>query len=439
MRILLLSQFYSPIIGGEERHVRDLGALLTARGHAVAVATIWHRGLPEFEMDGAVRVYRIRSTMQRATFLFSELTRFHAPSFPDPELVSGLRRVVRLEHPDIVHAHNWLIHSFLPLKAWSKAKLVLTVHDVSVRCATKRLSYREKNCTGPSLLKCLECATVHYGLLKGPPTVVSNWLMNFPERQAVDLFIPVSRAVGMVNDLMNGNLPVKVIPNFVRDDIGANNAESHPKLRELPDRDFMLYVGAFGRRKGLDELFRAYAGLDDAPPLVVIGYTVPESPVQTTNLPPGIVVLKDWPHEAVMQAWQRCLFGLVPSVYFDSCPTTTIEAMVVGRPVIGSRIGGIPDQIVDGETGFLVPPGDADALRQAMAHLIADPTLRARMGEAAKRKAVEFLASVVVERIEQSYRDLLKEHNGARENTTPTTDHAGGTPRFFERLQDKQI
>ena len=423
MRVLLLSQFYPPIIGGEERHVRDLAVQLAARGHAVSVATIWHQGLPEFEMDHGVRVHRIRSTMQRSPALFSEVTRFHAPSFPDPELMLGLRRIVQDERPDIVHAHNWLVYSFLPLKTCSKAKLVLTAHDVSIRCATKKLSYRGNNCSGPSPLKCLDCAYAHYGLPKGPPIVVSHWLMGFAERAAVDLFIPVSHAVKIANNLTSEKLPVKVIPNFVRDDIATINAERHPKLNELPDGDFMLYVGAFGRYKGLNELFRAYADLHDAPPLVVIGYTIPESPVQTDNLPPGIVVLKNWPHEAVMQAWQRCMFGLVPSISFDSCPTTTIEAMAVGRPVIGTRIGGIPDQIVDGETGFLVPPGDVDALRQAMERLIADPALRARMGEAAKRKAVEFQASAVVERIEQSYRELLREGAQANDRLSSTPDH----------------
>ncbi|MBI4788611.1 MAG: glycosyltransferase family 4 protein [Chloroflexi bacterium] len=416
MRLLLLSQFYPPIIGGEERHTRDLAVLLAARGHAVAVGTIWHAGLPEFEVDQGVRVHRIRGTAQRAPGLFSEATRFHAPSFPDPELTLGLRRVVQQERPDIVHAHNWLVYSFLPLKTWSQAKLILSVHDASVRCATKKLSYRGEHCAGPGLFKCLDCARSHYGLPKGPPIVLTNWLMGYAERAAVDAFIPVSRAVAAANNLLDQGLNVKVIPNFVRDDIAAVRAEPHPKLHELPVGEFMLYVGALGRYKGLNELFRAYDELDNPPPLVVIGYTIPESPVDTTNLPRGITVLRNWPHEAVMQAWQRCLFGLVPSTSFDSCPTTTIEAMAVGRPVIGTRIGGIPDQIVDGETGFLVPPGDVAALKHAMERLLADPALRARMGHAAKRKAVEFQASTVVDRIEQTYRELLTSSDLAQEN-----------------------
>lgn len=426
MQVLLLSQFYPPIIGGEERHVRDLAIQLAARGHSVAVTTIRHQGLPEYEVDQGVRVYRIRGTMQRTPALFSEVTRFHAPPFPDPELVAGLRRVVRKERPDIVHAHNWMVYSFLPLKTWSKARLVLTVHDMSVRCPTKKLSYRGNNCSGPSPLKCMDCACAHYGPAKGPPVVASHWLMGLAERAAVDLFIAVSQAVSAANHLSRGNRRVKVIPNFVRDDVATMNAEPHPKMLELPDSDFMLFVGAFGRYKGLDHLFRAYAELRDAPPLVVIGYTTPESPVQTHNLPPGIFVLHDWPHDAVMQAWRRCLFGLVPSIWFDPCPTTTIEAMAVGRPVIGTRIGGIPDQIADGETGLLVPPGDVAALRQAMERLIADPALREHMGAAAKRKAVEFQAGTVVPRIERAYQELLDRNGPALDRlTSPPVQRAG--------------
>jgi len=119
------------------------------------------------------------------------------------------------------------------------------------------------------------------------------------------------------------------------------------------------------------------------------------------------VVLKNWPLEAVMQAWNRSLFRLVPSTWSDPCPTTALEAMATGRPLIASRMGGLTDMVEEGVTGLLVPPGDEAALRQAMERLLADPALRARMGEAAKRKVVEFQAGSVVPRIEQLYRRLL--------------------------------
>jgi glycosyltransferase involved in cell wall biosynthesis len=408
VRILMLTQFYPPYIGGEERHVRNLSAHLAARGHEVAVATLGNLDLPACEQDQGVRIYRIRGTMQRATWLFSDSDRRHAPPFPDPELGLELGRIIARERPQIVHAHNWLIHSFLPLKPWSGAKLVLTLHDHSMLCPKKKLIYGDAHCDGPDLGKCLRCVGEHYGMAKGLPVLLANRLMSAIERGAVDMFVPVSQAVAVDNQLLGRGLPVRVIPNFVPDDVGVLPGEPHPYLTQLPGEPFLLFVGAFGRYKGLDVLLRAYAELIDAPPLVIIGYQTPEYPIRTTQFPPNVLVLRDWPHEAVMQAWRACLFGLVPSTWSEPCPTVAMEAMATGRPLIGTRMGGLTDLVIDGETGLLVPPDDHVALRQAMTTLLADSELRTRMGQAGKRKVVEFQASNVVQRLEQVYREVVE-------------------------------
>jgi glycosyltransferase involved in cell wall biosynthesis len=408
MRILMLTQFYPPYIGGEERHVRNLSYRLAARGHEVAVATLGNGELPEFEIDQGVRVYRMRGSMQRLSWLFSDGDRRHAPPFPDPELALALQRIAARERPQIVHAHNWLVFSYLPLKPLVGAPLVLTVHDHSVVCPKKKLIYHEEICDGPGLAKCFGCAGLHYGVAKGLPVLLSQRAARLLERGLVDMFVPVSRATGEENGLLDGSVPAQVIPNFVPDTVGEVAAEPHPLLTQLPAGDFLLFVGAFGRYKGLDVLLRAYAGLRDAPPLVIIGYHTPEYPVRTTTLPPGALVLRDWPHEAVMQAWKRSMIGIVPSTWSEPCPTVAMEAMAVGKPLVASRIGGLTDLVADGETGLLVPPGDAEALRRALERLLADPELRARMGQAGQRKVVEFQATPVVERIEQMYARLLQ-------------------------------
>lgn len=407
----MLAQFYPPLIGGEERHVKNLSAQLAGRGHAVSVATIWHHGLKVEEQDGDVRVHRIRGTLQRLPFLFSEAAHFHAPSFPDPEFVSSLRRIVQDEQPDIVHAHNWLVYSFLPVKNQSQAKLLLTVHDHSLLCPKKKLIYNDAHCSGPSLSKCLGCVSGHYGAVKGASVIVTNRLMQRDERKKVDMFVPVSSAVGHDNDLMQGNLPVRVIPNFVPDNVGDVSPVPHAKLSQLPAGEFMLFVGAFGRYKGVDVLAKAYALLrkrvPTAPPLVIIGYQTTEYPVQTTNFPEGMLVLQDWPHEAVMQAWHRCMFGIVPSTWSDPCPTVAMEAMACGKPLIASCMGGLIDLVDDRRTGFLVPPDDPAALCEAMAKLCADPELRRVMGLAGKQKVASFQATQVVNQLEALYGELL--------------------------------
>jgi glycosyltransferase involved in cell wall biosynthesis len=217
------------------------------------------------------------------------------------------------------------------------------------------------------------------------------------------MFLPVSRAVATGSGLVGSRLPFQVIPNFVRDDVCITRGDVQSYVAQLPYQRYMLFVGALIRDKGVEVLLRAYADLTDAPPLVLIGAKWPDSPAQ---FPPNTVVFENWPHAAVMQAWSRSLAGLVPSVWPEPCPTVAMEAMASGRPVIASQIGGLPDLVADGETGFLVAPGDPVALRQAIQRLLDDPDLRERMGQAGRRKVAEFQASSAVPRIEQVYQKL---------------------------------
>ena len=80
---------------------------------------------------------------------------------------------------------------------------------------------------------------------------------------------------------------------------------------------------------------------------------------------------------------------------------------MMGRPIIASRIGGLTDIIVDGETGLLVTPGDPQALREAIQCLLNDPVRRKRMGTMARQIVVGFQAKLVVSRIEQIYHEVL--------------------------------
>ncbi len=404
MRILMLAQFYPPTIGGEERHVRNLSIDLAARGHDVSLATLWHQGLADFEIDHGVRIHRIRGTMQRVSALFSEQERQYAPPFPDPEAMYALWRIVQQERPDIVHAHNWIVHSFTPIKAWSKAKLVVTLHDYGLLCVQQRLTYQNEICSGPALGKCLHCASDFYGAAKGVPVTLANRIWGKVERQTVDMFLPVSQAVAEGTQLAKYRVPFRVIPNFVPDNVSTSRDDTASLLEQLPKEDFLLFVGDVKRDKGVEVLVRAFAKLEGNTPLVLIGRLANDIAV---DIPPNVRVLQDWPHAAVMSAWSRCAVAIAPSIWPDPCPTVAMEAMAMGKPVIASRIGGLADIVVDGETGLLVTPGDAEALRTAMQSLLTDETHRERMGTMAKQKVVDFQAKAVVPRIEQVYSELL--------------------------------
>jgi glycosyltransferase involved in cell wall biosynthesis len=403
MRILLLSQFYPPVIGGEERHVRNLALALEARGHQVSVATQAGGEASGMTMDGPVRVWRIRGSAQRAAALFSDSGRPFAPPFPDPELVLALRRVVASEDPDVVHAHNWLLHSYLPLRLQSRTPFLVTLHDYSLLCARKNfLEMGREICSGPGLRKCLACANQQYGAAKGAITTFANWAAAAWERRAVDKFLTVSAAVARINRLAEHGVPFEVVPNFVPDRIGELDPAPHPLRAHLP-ATYMLYVGDLSVQKGVHLLLEAYRLTGTTVPLVMIGRRLPDFPA---TLPQGVQVFESWPHTAVMQAWQNCLFGLAPSIWHEPCATVVIEAMALGKAMVVSDLGGMPDLVQHLQTGLVVQPA-AEALAAAMQRLLADPGLRGQLGAAATARVGRFQAHTVVPRIESIYQSLV--------------------------------
>jgi glycosyltransferase involved in cell wall biosynthesis len=410
MRILLLAQFFPPDIGGEERHVFNLGNTLAERGHEVAVATQRMVGVPDEEtLASGVRVHRFGTVAMRLPGVYST-SRTHHPPLPDPLGVRELTRITRQERPHIVHAHNWIVNSALALRRSSptgpRFGLVLTLHDFSHVCATKRFMRMGSVCMGPAVARCLPCATAHYGLAVGPLTAAATALMRPWKNRAIDHVVCVSNAVADGNHILRGP-NTSIIPNFVPDEVVLGRAgdaaegwtEDVPA--SLPKEKFLLFVGELSGDKGLPALLEAYRSLGrKRPPLLLVGRRTPDTP---THLPHGAEVCVEWQHDHVMAAFRHCLFAVLPSICPDACPTTVLEAMATGRPVVTTTTGGIVDIIVDGESGLLVPPGDEDKLAEAMGRLVNDADLRARLAAGARVRVQRFTASAVVERLEAVY------------------------------------
>jgi glycosyltransferase involved in cell wall biosynthesis len=418
LRVLMISDFYHPFIGGVEQHVRSLSSTLALRGHDVAVATLGRHDLPEVDEDQGVRIHRMQGSAQRIDRLFSSTGRPWAPPLSDPELTWALRRVIASEQPDIVHGHDWLSRSFLPLKRWSGAKFVSSLHYYTLSCAKKNLLYGGVPCSGPETAKCTRCATDHYGRLKGLVTVSGGWAGASLERRAADMFIAVSAATAEGNGLIDGVHPFRVIPNFLPPSREVAEEDLAPYVAALPRGEFLLYVGDLRSAKGLNVLLDAYSRFENAPPLVLIGKVWPETP---TSFPNNVIVLKDWPNFAVIEAWRRATIGLIPSVWPEPFGIVAIEAMAGGCPVVASRLGGLPDIVVDDETGLLVPPADPSALHTAIDQLLRQPDRIRQLGQAARERARQYEADAVVPQIEGVYQELLGEKSQAGNVSTPQT------------------
>jgi glycosyltransferase involved in cell wall biosynthesis len=399
VRILMLAQFYAPIIGGEERMTQSLATALHARGHEVAVATLRHPGMEAYELRDGVRVHRLGGLSQRVGALFSESERRHAPPLPDPETTLALRRVLARERPDVVHGHNWLSIAYLPLRRKSAAAYVLSLHEYSLICANKRLMRMGEPCAGPGPLKCVGCAANQYGRAVGPAVALATRWSYGAQRRAVDLFLPVSSEVALRCGLKRDGLPFEVVPNFVGERAAPEPFDA-ALLERLPDEPFILYVGDLAADKGIGVLIDAHARMGARVPLVLIGRAYDPQLLAERE---GVVDLGLLPHGAVLAAWSRCALGVVPSITPDAFPTVALEAMTAGVALVASRVGGLPEAVADGETGLLVAPGDPVALAAALDRLMADAPLRERLGAGGRERVPMFTAPAVVPRYESAY------------------------------------
>jgi len=403
MRIMMLAQSIAPIVGGEERVVEDLSRELLARGHEVSIATLQQPGdLPAGEVAGA-RVHPLRSTSYRVTRSNRDTERRHAPPAPDPETVRDLSRVLRRERPQIVHAHNWLVHSYLPLAHSSHSALALSLHDYGLICATKRLRRKNHVCSGPAPVKCQVCASRHYGVTKGLVAAFGTRTFGPRLRRAVDVFLPVSSTVEELCRIGEGEVS-RVIPNFIGELPQASSED--PRLAQLPDEPYLLYFGDVTEDKGVWELAEAHRMLDDPPPLVLIGRCY----IDELASRPGVHVMGTWPHELAIEALRRSLFSVAPSLWPEPFGLVALEAAAAGKPIVATATGGLRDIVIDGETGLLVPPEDREALAAALQKLISDAGLRERLGAGAKQQATKFSPAAIVPQFEQAYQLALETH-----------------------------
>jgi len=411
MRILLGTDHFPPFIGGAHRQAQLIARAMAERGHEVTVATPWHGGLPAVEEDHEVTIRRIRQLRTAFSFMVRDERQRHQPPFPDPVSILSLRRLIAEFEPDVIHAYGWLAFSIAAALGRKRIPLLLSARDYGYFCATRTLLRKgQEPCSGPSPLKCLACSADYYGTGKGWLATAGVYVSKPLLRRKMTGLHSVSsyvRDVTVEHLRREGSPLIEVtIPSF-QTAVPLAPIEADPELapwlRRLPSEPFILYVGAFRKVKGLETLFGAYERLAKPPPLVLIGTHERDSP---PDFPAGATVLSDAPHRVVMAAWDRAMFGVMPSLWPEPFGATVAEGMSRGRPVIGTRPGGHTDML-DETTGLLVPQGDVAALAAAMERLVADPERRQAYGRAAAERAHGFTAPSVLPQFERAYEALV--------------------------------
>jgi len=162
-------------------------------------------------------------------------------------------------------------------------------------------------------------------------------------------------------------------------------------------RPYVIFVGRITRQKGVPVLLRAASGLIPEAQLVLLAGAADtqEQLAEVTELVDGLRATRSgvfWipemlPKHDVIQLLTHATVFAIPSIY-EPLGIVNLEAMACGTAVVGSRTGGIPEVVADGETGLLVPAGEPEPLAAALNTLLSDPDRAAAMGQAGRKRAV---------------------------------------------------
>lgn len=181
---------------------------------------------------------------------------------------------------------------------------------------------------------------------------------------------------------------------------GVDIQAFHP-APEPPGPVRVILIARMIREKGIADFVAAARILRGQAEFVLVGAPDAGNPNTITQ-----AELRAWEAEGVVQ-WlgpRRDIAALLagahiavqPSTYREGLPKSALEAMAAGKPLVATDIPGCREAVVDGETGFLVPPRDALALAEAIGKLIHDAALRARLGAAARLRAEQYFADSII-------------------------------------------
>jgi glycosyltransferase involved in cell wall biosynthesis len=378
MRVVIVhSRYLSGPVSGENAVVEDEARLLAEGGHSVEV----------FQLSPT----RIAGLDLLRTGIGATWAR---------EAVSRLQRLVREMQPEIVHFHNLfptISPAALRVPAKSGAATVMTLHNYRMMCLPATFLREERTCED-----CL-------GRSPWPGVVHRCYRGSFGGSAAVAVSLSVHRALGTF-DLVTLYLPVSdfvrskyVEAGFPPERLLVKSNFAWPAVRREGPGHHFVYVGRISPEKGLRTLIEAWKNMTAK--LLIVG-DGPDTQ-RLKNLARNIEFTGMLPRANVVDIVREARALLLPSRSYEAQPRVVLEAYAAGVPVVASRIGGLPDLIREGESGFLVSPTQPAAWTKAASRLLDDDETR-RLGDGAHRLWVErFSPERALRGLEGSYRAAI--------------------------------
>jgi glycosyltransferase involved in cell wall biosynthesis len=374
--------------GGDSTYTFGLAEALRGAGHEVGFfAMAGDRNEPDPNADLFVSYIDFKALNQKKSV--SAGLHVLRRSIFSSEAEEKFRRLVQRFNPDVVHLQN--IHAHLtPSIVFAARRLglpvVWTLHDYKLMCPNSHFridttgemceSCRPGNYLPALAKKCKKGSLLASGM--AAVEAYAHWGRGL--RRQVDYYLSPSKF--LADKLIEHGWPadrVRHVPNFL---------DATPELPVRgPGRHF-LFVGKMEELKGVKTLLECAPKVPQCDILLVGGCDDPAIRARLDRLPANVRYLgpKTRAEIGALLADARAL--IMPSIWYENQPMVILEAFAAGVPVIGSRIGGIPELIADGSRGALVEPGDACDLANAIARLDRDPDLAKAMGRAAHHYVV---------------------------------------------------
>lgn len=410
LKVMILSLEYSPkLSGGVGTHVMELSRGLGRVGHQVTVIA-YTPGQATTRSDSNVQVHMItpsasereqRSMVQGLLAFNRDLVSYGR------SLIADLGR-----RPDIINYHNWM--------TWPAAYELGRMFGI------------------PTL------GTIHF---LSEPT--ERWWGQTPDAEIVEQekdlfrkaerFIIVSKSMRDIVQATHGvaDERISIVYNGLDVEPFMNPLLEDEEVRQLrrtvaaDHEKVVLFAGRLTPQKGIAPLVASAARVvEEYPNVVYLIVGEPDTremmPVidalfqQYPSLQNKIKLLSKVPRPQLATLTQIANLIVIPSVY-DTCPYMAVEAMASGVPVVATRVGGLAEMIIDGETGRLVPvhptPAgthevDVEQLAAAQLSLLTDEALCKRMGRAGQRRVMsEYTLDKMVQATAEVYRQVLAEQN----------------------------
>lgn len=387
MKILQINTFGFEA-GGAEKSTLNLKEELIKNGHSVKLLTsdhtYGHKIFSDFQFSYPTNLF---------LSMFARL--FNVSAF----LVT--KKILTTYKPDVIHLHRMDYVSPSVLFLLKNYPTVMTIH-------------------GPEdFIKSLFIWFMPHSFFKNH--TISKQNLNFVGKLHYFYHMYLQRPIYKLG-LKNVNLfitPSTYFAHRIDEDIkpilpihnGVNLFQFFPKQQ----CDYkLLYVGRLDKTKGVDYLIQAMPEIIKRFPtatLSIVGEGIHRQKLieltQELNLRKNISFISWQKSEKIKNFYKETDIVIIPSIWPEAFGTVGIEAMSVGRPVIASRVGGMPEWLDDGKTGYLVDPKNAKQISEKVIALFSNKKTLKQMGEKARKKAEQFSIDKYVKNIEDIYQKVI--------------------------------